>query len=102
MVVDLAELAMIGCFIYPAIAMIGISAIDSATKKAAGTAAGFVGLWGYVARAVEAKGFGSMVDHLSATHDLEYAWNFILWTIVGITFLGMVLLFFTRNIRPKA
>ncbi|MEN8196922.1 MAG: YmdB family metallophosphoesterase [Pseudomonadota bacterium] len=102
MAVDLAALAMIGCFIYPALAMVGVSAIDSASKKAAGTAAGFVGLWGYAARTVQAKGFGSILDHLSATHSLEYAWNFILWTIVGCTCVGMVLLFFTRNIRPKA
>ncbi len=100
--VDMAALAMIGFFIYPPLALIGVSAMDQTSKKAAGTAVGFVGLWGYIGRTVQAKGFGGMMDHFSATHSLAYAWDIVLWTIVGCTFLGMVILFFTRNIRPKA
>lgn len=100
--VDMAALAMIGFFIYPPLALIGVSALDMSSKKAAGTAAGFVGLWGYVGRTVQAKGFGGMMDHFSETHSLIEAWNYVLWSIVGCAFLGMVLLFFTRKVRPRA
>lgn len=100
--VDFAALALIGCFIYPPLALIGVAAMDSATKKAAGTAIGFIGLLGYTGRTVQAKGFGWMADHFTETHGAAEAWNFILWTIVGVTVVGMVILFFTRNIRPRA
>lgn len=100
--VDLIALATVGFFIYPPLALVGVSALDMSSKKAAGTAAGFVGLWGYVGRTVQAKGFGWMADHFTETHGSAAAWNFVLWTIVGCTCMGMVILFFTRNIRPKA
>lgn len=46
--VDIAALITIGFFIYGPIMLIGLQALDMVPKKAAGTAAGFTGFFGYV------------------------------------------------------
>ena len=53
---DFLMLVTIGFFIYPVINLIVIAALDIASKKAIGTAAGFIGLFGYIGRMVQAKG----------------------------------------------
>ncbi|MGB5164259.1 MAG: glycerol-3-phosphate transporter [Woeseiaceae bacterium] len=53
--VDIAMLIGIGFFIYGPVMLIGVQALDLAPKKAAGTAAGFTGLFGYVGGAVAAN-----------------------------------------------
>lgn len=53
--VDIAMLIGIGFFIYGPVMLIGVYALDLAPKKAAGTAAGFTGLFGYVGGAVSAS-----------------------------------------------
>lgn len=53
--VDIAMLIGIGFFIYGPVMLIGVHALDLAPKKAAGTAAGFTGLFGYVGGAVGAS-----------------------------------------------
>lgn len=53
--VDVAMLIGIGFFIYGPVMLIGVHALDLAPKKAAGTAAGFTGLFGYVGGAVAAN-----------------------------------------------
>ena len=45
--IDVASLIAIGFFIYGPIMMIGLHALDLVPKKAAGTAAGFTGFFGY-------------------------------------------------------
>jgi MFS transporter, OPA family, glycerol-3-phosphate transporter len=52
---DFAMLVGIGFFIYGPVMLIGVHALDLAPKKAAGTAAGFTGLFGYVGGAVSAS-----------------------------------------------
>ncbi len=52
---DIAMLIGIGFFIYGPVMLIGVQALDLAPKKAAGTAAGFTGLFGYVGGAVSAS-----------------------------------------------
>ncbi len=53
----------IGFFVYGPIMLIGVHALDLAPKKAAGTAAGFTGLFGYVGGAVAANiVIGMVVD----------------------------------------
>ncbi len=100
--VDMAMLAMIGFLIYPVINLITIMALDLTSKKAIGTAAGFIGLFGYLGRVLQAVVFGGMADHLSARYDSQTAWNAILWTIVGCGILAAVLLGFTWKLKPKA
>jgi len=63
--VDIAMLIGIGFFIYGPVMLIGVHALDLAPKKAAGTAAGFTGLFGYVGGAVGASVIiGLAVDSL--------------------------------------
>ena len=61
--VDIAMLIGIGFLIYGPVMLIGVHALDLAPKKAAGTAAGFTGLFGYVGGAVSANILiGKLVD----------------------------------------
>jgi OPA family glycerol-3-phosphate transporter-like MFS transporter len=62
--IDLAALMTIGFFIYGPIMLIGLQALDMVPKKAAGTAAGFTGFFGYVfGSAIAGTGVGWIADH---------------------------------------
>jgi OPA family glycerol-3-phosphate transporter-like MFS transporter len=62
--IDIAMLIGIGFLIYGPVMLIGVHALDLVPKKAAGTAAGFTGLFGYVGGAVSANiVIGALVDH---------------------------------------
>jgi len=61
--IDIAMLISIGFLIYGPVMLIGLQALDLVPKKAAGTAAGFTGLFGYVGGAVTANiVIGILVD----------------------------------------
>lgn len=98
---DMAMLAVIGCFIYPVINLIVIMALDLTSKKAIGTAAGFIGLFGYIGRSLQSQGFGRMLDHFSALYGKERAWEFVLFAILACSFIAMLLLALTWRIRPR-
>jgi OPA family glycerol-3-phosphate transporter-like MFS transporter len=98
---DLAMLVTIGFFIYPVINLIVIMALDVTSKKAIGTAAGFIGLFGYLGKTVQAAGFGRMVDHYTATEGREAAWEHVLgWSLLSGA-VAMGLLAFTWRTRPR-
>lgn len=99
---DKCMLAVIGLMIYPVINLIVIIALDMTSKKAIGTAAGFIGMFGYIAKAAQASAFGFMADHYSKIYNIVTAWNIILWTIVGCTVIAMVIMAFTWKLKPKA
>ncbi len=99
---DMIMLAVIGLFIYPVINLIVIMALDITSKKAIGTAAGFIGLFGYIGRTVQAKGFGAMLDHFQALHGPQVAWNMVIGAILASTVIAIVLLAFTWRLKPKA
>jgi len=99
---DYLLLMLIGCFIYPVINLITVAALDIASKKAIGTAAGFIGLFGYVARMVQVKGFGRVVDYYTVTQGKEYAWNIVLYTVLVCAAITGVLLSFMWKTRPRA
>jgi OPA family glycerol-3-phosphate transporter-like MFS transporter len=62
--VDMLALVAIGFLIYGPVMLIGLYALELAPKKAAGTAAGFTGLFGYLGGAVAANAMlGYTVDH---------------------------------------
>ena len=62
---DYLMLMIIGCFVYPVLGLITVAALDMVSKKAIGTAAGFIGLFGYIGRLVQDKGFGRLLDQLT-------------------------------------
>ncbi len=99
---SMVMLLTIGFFVYPVINLITIAALDTVSKKAIGTAAGFIGMWGYIGRTVQAKGFGQIVHEYSKSLGVEAAWGIVLWTIVGCAVAATVLLALSWNSRPKA
>jgi len=94
---DYTMLALIGLFVYPIINLITIMALDLTSKKAIGTAAGFIGLLGYVGRTVQAKGAGSLLEHYKRTLGVAQAWNVVFWAILGCSAVAFVLLLATWN-----
>ena len=57
--------------------LIVIAALDVVSKKAIGTAAGFIGLFGYIGRTVQAKGFGWTVEHYGNLYGEKAAWDIV-------------------------
>jgi len=92
---DIAMLIGIGFFIYGPVMLIGVQALDLAPKKAAGTAAGFTGLFGYVGGAVSASIIiGSVVDSLG--------WDAGFSLIVGACVAAMILISLTWKAERRA
>lgn len=80
--IDYAALIAIGLLIYGPIMIIGLHALDLVPKKAAGTAAGFTGFFGYVfGSAIAGTGVGWIADH--------YGWNGVFVTMVACCVLTM-------------
>ena len=98
---DMAMLVIIGLFIYPPVMLLGVAGIDLTSKKAVGTAAGFIGLFGYLGRSIQAKGFGWMVDHYGSLYDLKTGWDYVIFCILGANIAGIILLSFTWKMKPK-
>jgi MFS transporter, OPA family, glycerol-3-phosphate transporter len=89
---DLVLFGVIGFFVYPPVMLLGVTALDFSSKKAVGTAAGFVGLFGYLGRTVEGKGIGTLAE--------RYGWNTAIGAIAAASFLGIVLLSLTWKLSP--
>lgn len=79
-------LAMCGFFIYGPQALIGIAAANQATNRAAATANGLTGLFGYASGLVSGVGIGFMVDTLNKTNPGE-AWNYVFMMMIGMAVL---------------
>jgi OPA family glycerol-3-phosphate transporter-like MFS transporter len=99
---DMTMLCIVGFFVYPVINLIVIQALDLTSKKAIGTAAGFIGLFGYLGRMAQADGFGRMLDHFKKVYGIETAWGMVLYAILGCTVLAGILLAFTWRLKPRA
>ncbi len=99
---DMVFLAIVGFFVYPPVMLLGVAALDLTSKKAVGIAAGFVGLFGYIGRTVQAKGFGWMAEYYGGIYGKAFAWDLIIFAILGCTLLAIIILAFTWNIRPRA
>lgn len=95
---DLAMLFTIGFFIYPVINLIVILALDLTSKKAIGTAAGFIGLFGYLGRMAQAKGFGEMLKYFKPLYGDATAWHLIIGAILASTVLAIALLAMTWHL----
>ena len=93
---DMLLLSLIGLFIYPVINLIVIIALDL-TGKAIGTAAGLIGLFGYIGRTVQA--IRLMLEYFGALWGKEEAWALVIVTIIVSTLAAIVLLAFTRKMK---
>ena len=99
---DLTMLGMVGFFVYPVINLIVIQALDLTSKKAIGTAAGFIGLLGYIGRTTESWGFGRMLDELPRVYGQVMAWRIVIGSIFACSLVAMLLLAFTWKLKPRA
>ncbi len=75
-------LAMAGFFIYGPQALIGIAASNQATKKAAATANGLVGIFGYLSTAVSGYGVGWLADN--------FGWNYVFIGVIAMAAVGVL------------
>ncbi|MBT5187754.1 MAG: glycerol-3-phosphate transporter [Kordiimonadaceae bacterium] len=92
---DIAMLITIGFFIYGPVMLIGLFALDLVPKKAAGTAAGFTGLFGYVGGAVSANiVIGYAVD--------VAGWDAGFMLIIGACAMSIILVAFTLKAEQRA
>lgn len=91
---DLILFSVIGFFIYPPIMMLGVAGLDFTSKKAVGTAAGFIGLFGYAGSALQGKMLGVLADS-------EYGWDSALLFLGVSLIFAILLLTFTWNLKPK-
>lgn len=78
-----ALLAFCGFFIYGPQALIGIAAANMATKRAAGTAGGFTGIFGYASTVLSGWGLGYVVQH--------FGWDYAFGALMVICALGMLM-----------
>jgi MFS transporter, OPA family, glycerol-3-phosphate transporter len=95
---DMFFLATVGFFVYPPVMLLGVYGLDLTSKKAVGTAAGFIGLFGYLGRMVQAQGFGWMRHHYGEV----LGWDLVIFSILGCTVMAIIILGFTWNLKPKA
>lgn len=90
---DYAALVAIGFLIYGPIMIIGLHALDLVPKKAAGTAAGFTGLFGYVfGSAIAGTGVGWIAD--------RFGWNGVFIAMVACCVLTIA--FSALTLRHRA
>ncbi len=91
--IDQIALIAIGFFVYGPIMIIGLHALDLVPKKAAGTAAGFTGFFGYVfGSSLAGWGVGAIAD--------RWSWSGVFTTMVICCL--MTILFSALTIRHKA
>ncbi len=76
-------LAMAGFFIYGPQALIGIAASNQATKKAAATANGLVGIFGYLSTIVSGWGIGKLAD--------TFGWNGVFIGVIVTSVIGVAI-----------
>ncbi|MCL6269378.1 glycerol-3-phosphate transporter [Sansalvadorimonas sp. 2012CJ34-2] len=93
--IDIAMLVAIGFLIYGPVMLIGVHALDLVPKKAAGTAAGFTGLFGYVGGAVTANVvIGKAVD--------VAGWDAGFMIITGACVLSIILIALTLKAEKRS
>ena len=93
--IDYAALIAIGFLIYGPIMIIGLHALDLVPKKAAGTAAGFTGFFGYVfGSAIAGTGVGWIAD--------RWGWNGVFVTMVACCVLTMAFRAMTLGHRVRS
>ena len=92
-------LAMAGFFIYGPQALIGIAAANQATKRAAATANGLTGIFGYASVFVSGLGIGAMVDWVNRITP-GHGWNYVFLLMIAMALVGMCI--FLAMWRAKA
>lgn len=90
-VLMLSILALSGFFLYGPQALLGVTAFKHATKKAAATAVGFIGLMSYASVLFTGLGLGWFSDH--------YGWDKLYILMAGVALIGFFLVVTLWNIK---
>lgn len=91
----LVNAVLLGCagfFIYGPQALVGICAANLATKRAAATAVGFTGVFGYLSTTLSGWGLGKLVD--------VFGWHAGFLAIIAFGLVGTVLFALGWNLKP--
>ncbi|MDB6056327.1 MAG: transporter [Verrucomicrobiales bacterium] len=91
----LVNAVLLGCagfFIYGPQALVGICAANLATKKAAATAVGFTGVFGYLSTTLSGWGLGKLVD--------TFGWHAGFLAIIAFGLVGTALFALGWNLKP--
>jgi OPA family glycerol-3-phosphate transporter-like MFS transporter len=93
--IDYVTLFSIGFLIYGPIMIIGLHSLDLVSKKAAGTAAGFTGFFGYVFGAsIAGSGVGWIADH--------FGWGGVFVSMIACCLLTILFSAFTLGHRTES
>lgn len=90
---DMTLFAIIGFFVYPPVMLLGVSGLDFTSKKAVGTAAGFIGLFGYAGRTVQGKFLGTIAQ--------DHGWDTAMYAILVAVLLSLAALSVTWKLKPR-
>lgn len=82
--IDCASVALIGFWIFGPQMLIGVAAAELAHKKAAATASGLTGLWGYLGAAAAGYPLGAICEH--------YGWSGFFWALSACAIVSALLL----------
>ena len=80
-----------GFFIYGPQALVGIAAANMATKRAAATAGGFTGLFGYASTLVSGWGLGYLATN--------YGWSLAISVLIGLGITGTLVFMLAWNAK---
>lgn len=90
-IATLAILALAGFFLYGPQVLLGVTAFKQATKKAAATAVGLIGLMAYVSVLFTGVGLGWFSD--------RYGWGHLFILMAGVAVIGCIVIATLWNIR---
>lgn len=83
-----------GFFVHGPMLLVAVAAVDFATKKAAATAVGLTGLFGYIGAFLANYGTGLISE--------RWGWDYVIYFYLASAFIGMGLLLFTWNSRAPS
>ncbi|WP_294079399.1 MFS transporter [Proteiniphilum sp. UBA5384] len=82
-----------GFFIYGPQALVGIAAANIATKRAAATAGGFCGLFGYASTIVSGWGIGLLVE--------KTGWSIAIYALIGVSIISALIFALAWKAKPN-
>lgn len=86
-------LALLGFFIYGPQLLVAVMATDLATKKAAATAVGMTGLFGYLSSIVAGWGMGLLLE--------KYGWDYAFMMLIGCAVLTIIPFVYAWGAKPN-
>ena len=94
-------LAMAGFCIYGPQALIGISASNQATNRAAATANGLIGLFAYASGLVSGVGVGMFIDFMNGINP-DKSWDYVFMAMIGIAVVTTLIFLLMWNAKADA